>query len=97
MYCHASALLGGLRPTMFADVPVDHQVSDAFNNYVNGVFGLVAVAKWSMDRCGLRTFGADAALDIATDQKDLGKVQQCDGGHDVGNACASVVDAARSD
>ena len=61
---------------MFADVPDGHQVSDAFNNYVNGVFGLLAVAKWSMEMsiAGLRTFGADAALDIATVQKDLGKV-----------------------
>ena len=75
-YCHASALLGGLRSTMFADMPDGHQVSDAFNNYVNGVFGLLAVAKWSMEMsiAGLRTFGADAALDIATVQKDLGKV-----------------------
>jgi len=75
-YCHASALLGGLRSTMFADMPDSHQVSDAFNNYVNGVFGLLAVAKWSMEMsiAGLRTFGADAALDIATVQKDLGKV-----------------------
>ena len=75
-YCHASALLGGLRSTMFADMPDGHQVSDAFDNYVNGVFGLLAVAKWSMEMsiAGLRTFGADAALDIATVQKDLGKV-----------------------
>ena len=75
-YCHASALLGGLRSTMFADMPDGHQVSDAFNDYVNGVFGLLAVAKWSMEMsiAGLRTFGADAALDIATVQKDLGKV-----------------------
>jgi len=54
-----------------------HQVSDALDNYVNGVCGLLAVAKWSMEMsiAGLlRTFGADAALDIANVQKDLGKV-----------------------
>ena len=47
---------------MFADMPDGHQVSDAFDNYVNGVFGLLAVAKWSMEMsiAGLRTFGADA-------------------------------------
>ena len=87
-YCHASALLGGLRPSgirvqgvlrpywkVFADMP-GHQASDALDNYVNGVYGLLAVAKWSMEMsiAGLRTFGADAALDIATVQKDLGKV-----------------------
>lgn len=77
-YCHASALLGGLRQDweVFADMP-GHQVSDALDNYVNGVCGLLAVAKWSMEMsiAGLlRTFGADAALDIANVQKDLGKV-----------------------
>jgi hypothetical protein len=51
---------------------------DMLDNTSKSIFGLLAVAKWSMEISidGLREFGEDAALDRANVQKDLGKVLQ---------------------
>jgi len=49
---------------------------DMLDNTSKSIFGLLAVAKWSMEISidGLREFGEDAALDRANVQKDLGKI-----------------------
>ena len=49
---------------------------ERLDNTSKSIFGLLAVAKWSMEISidGLREFGEDAALDRANVQKDLGKV-----------------------
>jgi hypothetical protein len=51
---------------------------ERLDNTSKSIFGLLAVAKWSMEISidGLREFGEDAALDRANVQKDLGKVLQ---------------------
>ena len=84
-YCHASALT---RAFTKIEIELNAELQgrptgigigknyERLDNTSKSIFGLLAVAKWSMEISidGLREFGEDAALDRANVQKDLGKI-----------------------
>ena len=86
-YCHASAITRAFTKieielnAELQGVPTGRPTGigrnlDMLDNTSKSIFGLLAVAKWSMEISidGLREFGEDAALDRANVQKDLGKI-----------------------